>query len=73
MIIRNLAIAMIVTFTSVASCGTCLLLAMSYLSVASLPFFIVTYYWVQEYPIGICLDVLSLLQMPNVDTIFLPK
>ena len=26
-----------------------------------LTFFIVTYYWVQEFPIGICLDVLSLL------------
>ena len=36
-------------------------------------FFIVTYYWVQEYLIGLCLNVLSLLQMPNVDTIFYPN
>ena len=38
-----------------------------------LTFFIVTYYWVQEFPIGICLDVLSLLRMPNVNTIFYPN
>ena len=38
-----------------------------------LTFFIVTYYWVQEYLIGICLNVLSLLRMPGVDTIFYPN
>ena len=38
-----------------------------------LTFFIVTYYWVQEFPIALCLDVLSLLQMPDVNTIFYPN
>ena len=38
-----------------------------------LTFFIVTYYWVQEFPIGLCLDVLSLLRMPGVNTIFYPN
>ena len=38
-----------------------------------LTFFIVTYYWVQEFPIGLCLDILSLLQMPDVNTIFYPN
>ena len=38
-----------------------------------LTFFIVTYYWVQEFPIGLCLDVLSLLQMPDANTLFYPN
>ena len=29
-----------------------------------LSFFIVTYFWVQEFPIGICIDMVSLLLMP---------
>ena len=32
-------------------------------------FFIVTYYWVQEFPIGLCIDLLSLLQMPGMDNV----
>ena len=32
-----------------------------------LTFFVVTYFWVQEFPIGICIDVLSVLQAPGVD------
>ena len=38
-----------------------------------LTFFIVTYYWVQEFPIGLCVDVLSLLHMPDVNTLFYPN
>ena len=38
-----------------------------------LTFFIVTYYWVQEFPIGLCVDVLRLLQMSDVNTLFYPK
>ena len=38
-----------------------------------LTFFIVTYYWVQEFPIGLCIDILRLLQMPDVNTIFYPN
>ena len=38
-----------------------------------LTFFIVTYYWVQEFPVGLCLDILSLLQMPDINTIFYPN
>ena len=35
-----------------------------------LTFFIVTYYWVQEFPIGICIDVMScVLLMPGPDDI----
>ena len=32
-------------------------------------FFIVTYYWVQEFPIGLCIDLLSLLQMPGMENV----
>ena len=32
-----------------------------------LSFFIVTYFWVQEFPIGICVDVLSILKLPGID------
>ena len=30
-------------------------------------FFVVTYFWVQEFPIGICVDVLSILQQPGIE------
>ena len=39
----------------------------------TLTFFIVTYYWVQQFPIGICLDLLSILQMPDANHIFYPN
>ena len=32
-------------------------------------FFIVTYFWVQQFPIGLCIDLLSLLQMPGMENI----
>ena len=32
-----------------------------------LTFFVVTYFWVQEFPIGICVDVLSILQQPGIE------
>ena len=32
-------------------------------------FFIVTYFWVQEFPIGVCIDLLSLLRMPGMEHI----
>ena len=32
-----------------------------------LTFFVVTYFWVQEFPIGICVDVLSILQQPRIE------
>ena len=32
-----------------------------------LTFFIVTYYWVQEFPIGLCIDMIKVLQMPGPD------
>ena len=32
-------------------------------------FFVVTYYWVQEFPIGICVDILSILQQPGIDEV----
>ena len=34
-----------------------------------LTFFIVTYFWVQEFPVGICVDVLSILKRPQMDRI----
>ena len=34
-----------------------------------LTFFIVTYFWAQEFPIGICTDVLSVLQAPGIDEV----
>ena len=37
-----------------------------------LTFFIVNYYWVQEFPIGLCIDILSLLELPGVDHILRP-
>ena len=40
-----------------------------------LTFFVVTYFWVQEFPIGICIDTISLLLMPTagVDDVMKPK
>ena len=38
-----------------------------------LSFFIVTYYWVYEYPIGICINVLSLLECPGIKDILNPQ
>ena len=36
-----------------------------------LTFFIVTYYWVQEFPIGICVDVMSgIFQTPDIDDLW---
>ena len=32
-----------------------------------LTFFIVTYFWVQEFQIGVCVNVLSLLKLPGID------
>ena len=32
-------------------------------------FFIVTYFWVQQFPIGLCIDLLSLLKMPGMEDI----
>ena len=32
-----------------------------------LTFFIVTYFWVQEFPIGICVDFLSILKLRGID------
>lgn len=32
-----------------------------------LTFFIVTYYWVQQFPIGLCIDFVRIMQMPGVD------
>ena len=34
-----------------------------------LTFFLVTYYWTQEFPIGVCVDVLRFLEAPDVDTL----
>ena len=34
-----------------------------------LTFFVVTYFWVQEFPIGVCVDFLSILQQPGIDEI----
>ena len=34
-----------------------------------LTFFVVTYFWVQEFPIGFCIDVLSVLKAPDIDDI----
>lgn len=34
-----------------------------------LSFFIVTYFWVQEFPIGVCVDFLSILQTPGIDEV----
>ncbi len=38
-----------------------------------LTFFLATYYWTQEYPIGICINLLSILQMPDCNNIFCPE
>ncbi|XP_064399158.1 uncharacterized protein LOC135345659 [Halichondria panicea] len=35
-----------------------------------LSFFIVTNFWVQEFPISLCLDMIKLLKMPGADEIF---
>ena len=35
-------------------------------------FFIATYYWVYEYPNGICINILSILETPGFDTILSP-
>ena len=35
-----------------------------------LSFFIVTNFWVQEFPISLCLDMIKVLQMPGADEIF---
>ena len=32
-----------------------------------LSFFIVMYFWVQEFPIGVCVDFLSILKLPGID------
>ena len=32
-------------------------------------FFISTYFWTQEFPIGICVDALSILELPDIDSI----
>ena len=32
-----------------------------------LTFFIVTYYWVQQFPIGLCIDFVRIMEMPGVD------
>ena len=34
-----------------------------------LTFFVVTYFWVQEFPIGFCIDCLSVLKAPDVDDV----
>ena len=34
-----------------------------------LSFFIVMYYWVQEFPIGLCIDLISILQLPGAEHI----
>ena len=34
-----------------------------------LTFFVVTYFWVQEFPIGVCVDVLSILEAPGMDEV----
>lgn len=34
-----------------------------------LSFFVVTYFWVQEFPIGICIDFLSILQLPDINDV----
>ncbi len=35
-----------------------------------LTFFLATYYWTQEYPFGICINLLSILQIPDCSNIF---
>ena len=34
-----------------------------------LTFFVVTYFWVQEFPIGFCIDILSVLKAPDIDDV----
>ena len=51
------------------------MLAAGYITpvIGILSFFIVTYYWVYEYPVGICVNLLSLLEAPGVSHIILPE
>ena len=35
--------------------------------------FVITYYWVYEYPIGICINLLSLLKAPGITPVILPE
>ena len=32
-------------------------------------FFVVTYFWVQEFPIGVCIDCISIVEMPGIDEV----
>lgn len=38
-----------------------------------LTFFIVTYYWVQQFPIGLCIDFVRIMEMPGVDDLLYPE
>ena len=37
-----------------------------------LTFFVVTYFWVQEFPIGFCINCLSVLKASGIDEVMKP-